>query len=146
MTVATSDHGEHLGAHRLLGHEFILHREVLHVPLVVHGLEDVAPAVIDAVVGLADVAPSVLAWAGLGDATRLPAARRRGGAPRPGLRRVAHRGRAAPVQARIPPARAAGCRLASALGRAATRPNQAPSSFFAGSRGWPTPAKKSRFT
>lgn len=72
VTVATADHGEHLGEARLLGHEFSLRNEVLHVPLVVHGLPGVAPAVIDTPVGLADIAPSLLGWAGLDVPVRLP--------------------------------------------------------------------------
>jgi len=46
--------------------------------------------------------------------------------------------------ARIPPAFAIGCRLASALGRLPTRSNQAATFLCAGLRGWPTPAPKSR--
>lgn len=65
VTVATSDHGEHFGEHRLLGHEFSLRDSLVHVPLVVHGLADTDPAVIRTPVSLADVTPSVLAWAGL---------------------------------------------------------------------------------
>jgi len=65
VTVVTSDHGEHFGEHGLLGHEFSLRGSLLHVPLVVHGLPDTEPAVIETPVSLADVVPSVLAWAGL---------------------------------------------------------------------------------
>lgn len=65
VTLVTSDHGEHFGEHRLLGHEFSLRGSLVHVPLVVHGLADTEPAVIETPVSLADVVPSVLAWAGL---------------------------------------------------------------------------------
>jgi len=65
LTVVTADHGEHLGEHRLLGHEFSLRGEVLRVPLVVHGLEGVAPGEIDAPVGLRDIAPSIARWTGV---------------------------------------------------------------------------------
>jgi arylsulfatase A-like enzyme len=65
LTIVTADHGEHFGEHRLLGHEFSLHDELLHVPLVVHGLPGVAPAIIPAPVSLADIAPSLLEWLGL---------------------------------------------------------------------------------
>jgi arylsulfatase A-like enzyme len=63
VTVVTSDHGEHLGEHGLLDHQFTVWEEALHVPLVVHGLPGAASATIAAPVGLADVAASLLAWA-----------------------------------------------------------------------------------
>lgn len=65
ISVVTADHGEHLGEHRLLGHEFSLHGELLRVPLVVHGLPDTPPAVIGTPVGLGDIAPSLVRWAGI---------------------------------------------------------------------------------
>ena len=65
ISVVTADHGEHLGEHRLLGHEFSLRSELLRVPLVVHGLPATPPARIEARVGLADIAPSLLGWVGL---------------------------------------------------------------------------------
>ncbi|MDH5307869.1 MAG: sulfatase [Myxococcales bacterium] len=64
VTIVTSDHGEHLGEHRLLGHEYSLRNVLLSVPLVVHGLPGVDPGVIDAPVELADIVPSVLQWIG----------------------------------------------------------------------------------
>ena len=65
VTLVTSDHGEHLGEHRLLGHEFSLRGEALRVPLMVHGLPGTEPAEIPARVGLRDVAPSVAQWTGV---------------------------------------------------------------------------------
>jgi arylsulfatase A-like enzyme len=65
ITIVTSDHGEHFGEHRLFQHELGVYDELLHVPLVVHGVRGAGPAVIDEPVQLADVMPSVLAWAGL---------------------------------------------------------------------------------
>jgi arylsulfatase A-like enzyme len=65
ITVVTSDHGEHLGEHGLLGHEFTVHDTALHVPLVVHGLPGTAPGEITEAVELADVAGSILVWAGI---------------------------------------------------------------------------------
>jgi arylsulfatase A-like enzyme len=64
ITVVTSDHGEHFGEHRLLGHEFSVRRPALHVPLIVHGAP-LAPGRVDAPVTLADVTASLLEWAGL---------------------------------------------------------------------------------
>lgn len=65
ITIVTSDHGEHLGEHSLLGHEFSVSNVLLSVPLVVHGLRGVLPAVIDTTVGLIDVPRSILTWAGV---------------------------------------------------------------------------------
>ncbi len=63
IVVATSDHGEHFGEHRLLGHEFSVRAPVLNIPLVVHGAPDTTAGRIDRPVTLADVAASVLDWA-----------------------------------------------------------------------------------
>lgn len=65
ITIVTADHGEHFGEHGLVSHMFSLHEELLHVPLVIHGLPGVAPAVIKTPVQLADVVPTVLGWLGL---------------------------------------------------------------------------------
>lgn len=65
ITVATSDHGEHLGEHGLANHQFSVHEPVLRVPLVVHGLAGTRPGVVTTPVQLADLVPSVLAWTGL---------------------------------------------------------------------------------
>jgi arylsulfatase len=36
ITIITSDHGEGLGEHGLLGHNVVLHKEGIHVPLIMH--------------------------------------------------------------------------------------------------------------
>jgi arylsulfatase A-like enzyme len=77
VTVVTSDHGEHLGEHGLLGHEYTVRRHALHVPLIVHGAPDLAVGRVDVPVALADVSASLLAWAGL------PADPEAAGAPLP---------------------------------------------------------------
>ncbi len=63
LSIVTSDHGEHLGENRLMGHQFSVRHPVLHIPLVVSGLRDVEPAVIEAPVELRSVHDSVLCWA-----------------------------------------------------------------------------------
>lgn len=63
--IVTADHGEHLGEHRILGHEFSVRGPVLHVPLVVHGLPGAPAARIETPVELVDVTHSILAWTGL---------------------------------------------------------------------------------
>lgn len=65
IVVVTSDHGEHLGEHRLLDHQFSVRNPLLHVPLVVQGLPETTPAVVEAPVGLEDLTPSILAWTGV---------------------------------------------------------------------------------
>ena len=65
IVVATSDHGEHFGEHRLLSHEFSVRAPVLHIPLVVHGIPDASAGEIDFPVTLEDVSASVLDWAGV---------------------------------------------------------------------------------
>lgn len=65
IVVATADHGEHFGEHRLLSHEFSVRAPVLHIPLVVHGVPDAPAGRIDLPVILDDVAASVLDWAGV---------------------------------------------------------------------------------
>jgi arylsulfatase A-like enzyme len=64
ITVATADHGEHFGEHRLLDHEFSVRAPVLNIPLAVHGLPDVPASRVETPVTLVDVAASVLNWAG----------------------------------------------------------------------------------
>lgn len=65
LSIVTSDHGEYFGERKLLGHEFGLGEAVLHIPLVVHGLSQAQPAVVERPVALLDVAPTVLEWAGV---------------------------------------------------------------------------------
>ncbi len=36
IVIVTSDHGEHLGEHHMLDHQFSVHEELLRVPLVIH--------------------------------------------------------------------------------------------------------------
>ena len=62
ITVVTSDHGESLGEHKLLGHRFSVRNQTLQIPLFVHGLPEVPPAVLDAPVGLIDLRSSIECW------------------------------------------------------------------------------------
>jgi len=65
IVVATADHGEHFGEHRLLDHEFSVRAPVLHIPLAVQGAPGASIGRIDSPVTLVDVAASVLGWAGI---------------------------------------------------------------------------------
>jgi arylsulfatase A-like enzyme len=72
ITIVTADHGEHFGEHDLVAHMFSVYEPLLHVPLVVHGLDGVPPATVDTPVGLHDVVPSALSWAGVAVPPDLP--------------------------------------------------------------------------
>lgn len=72
ITIVLSDHGELFGEGQLMGHEFSLHSGLLDIPLIVHGLSDVASAVIDSPVGLEDLMPSLLRWAAVDSPEALP--------------------------------------------------------------------------
>lgn len=63
IVVATSDHGEHLGENRLMGHRFSVRNVALHIPLIVTGLPDRQPGVIEQAVELRSVRASLLCWA-----------------------------------------------------------------------------------
>jgi arylsulfatase A-like enzyme len=65
IIVATADHGEHFGEHRLLDHEFSVRAPVLNVPLAVHGLPGAPTGRIETPVTLVDVTASMLRWAGV---------------------------------------------------------------------------------
>jgi hypothetical protein len=76
ILVVTSDHGEHLGENRLMGHRFSVRNVALHVPLVVHGLPGAAPGVVRQPVELRALHASMLCWAlGRACATSLPTSR-----------------------------------------------------------------------
>ncbi|MBX0285174.1 sulfatase-like hydrolase/transferase [Halomicroarcula sp. F28] len=64
--VAVSDHGENVGEHGFLGHQYSLYDTVLQVPLVVHGGAFSASHVrTDRLVQVADLAPTLLDAAGI---------------------------------------------------------------------------------
>jgi arylsulfatase A-like enzyme len=65
ITVVTSDHGEHLGEHHLLGHEFTVRNVALRVPLILRGAPGLEPGRVDEPVTLADVSASLLDLAGI---------------------------------------------------------------------------------
>jgi arylsulfatase A-like enzyme len=63
ITIVTADHGEQLGEHGLVDHQFSVREALVRVPLVVHGLAGVRAAVVDGPVALVDLFPSILEWA-----------------------------------------------------------------------------------
>jgi hypothetical protein len=77
LMVTTSDHGEHLGENRLMGHRFSVGDPVLHIPMIVSGLPETAPSVVDRPVELREVRQSLHCWAlGEGCPADLPVADR----------------------------------------------------------------------
>jgi arylsulfatase A-like enzyme len=65
ISIVTSDHGEHFGENRFFRHVTGLLEPLTHVPLVVHGLPNVAPGVVEIPVHLAGITPSILQWLNL---------------------------------------------------------------------------------
>jgi arylsulfatase A-like enzyme len=63
LVVVTSDHGENLGDHELMAHQYCLYDTLLHVPLIVRG-PGVEPGVRDGLVELRDLYDTLLDAAG----------------------------------------------------------------------------------
>jgi arylsulfatase A-like enzyme len=64
VVIVVSDHGENLGDHGLVGHQFSVHDTVAHVPLIVRWPRALKPRRVDHLVQSFDVFPTVLAWTG----------------------------------------------------------------------------------
>ncbi len=64
IVVVTSDHGENLGEHGLIGHQFSLHNTLIHMPLIVHWPKRLSAQRVDRLVQVYDLFPSLLAWSG----------------------------------------------------------------------------------
>ena len=69
IVILTSDHGENLGEHALLGHQYCIYDTLLHVPLIVRWPGAVKPGRADRRVQTSDIFPSVLRWVGAGRTT-----------------------------------------------------------------------------
>ncbi len=67
VVILTSDHGELLGEHHMLDHQFALHRELLHVPLLVWWPGQVAPGREPLPVSNIDLHRMVLDLSGVGE-------------------------------------------------------------------------------
>lgn len=66
VLIITSDHGENLGEHRLVEHQFSIHETLLAVPLVIHAPESTLPHGIRLEpVMLTDLYPTILDLAGI---------------------------------------------------------------------------------
>ncbi|SNZ04829.1 Arylsulfatase A [Natronoarchaeum philippinense] len=71
ILVVVGDHGENLGDHGMMDHQYCLYDTLLHVPLVVHGPGFEDGGEVDDLVSLVDLAPTLLDAAG----AEAPAAR-----------------------------------------------------------------------
>ncbi|ELZ56308.1 sulfatase [Haloferax sp. ATCC BAA-646] len=60
IMVILGDHGENIGDHGLMDHQYCLYDSLLHVPLVVHGGQFSDQGVNDSLVQLTDIAPTLL--------------------------------------------------------------------------------------
>lgn len=58
--ILTSDHGENIGDHGLMDHQYSLYDTLLHVPLIVHGGPFSKGETVDDLVQLTDLAPTLL--------------------------------------------------------------------------------------
>jgi arylsulfatase A-like enzyme len=65
IIVLTSDHGESLGEHDLVFHQFSVHEILLRVPLILHYPKRVSPGRVSTPVSLADVYPTLVRLAAL---------------------------------------------------------------------------------
>ncbi len=65
LVILTSDHGEELFEHGGFEHGHALHRELVHVPLVVHAPGWLVPGPVDEPVSLVDVYPTILEALGI---------------------------------------------------------------------------------
>jgi arylsulfatase A-like enzyme len=66
MIIITSDHGENLGDHGILAHEYDIHRSLVHVPLIIYYPKFFqANSVIDNITETKDIFPTVLDIAGI---------------------------------------------------------------------------------
>ena len=67
LLVVTADHGEEFGEHGRLGHGTNLHREQIHVPLLIRWPGTLKPGRIDTPVSLIDIYPTLVELLGLPD-------------------------------------------------------------------------------
>ncbi|WP_123538589.1 sulfatase [Halosimplex salinum] len=65
ILVVTADHGENVGDHGLMDHQYCLYDTLVHVPLVIHGGAFTGGDDLDDLVSLVDLAPTLLDAAGV---------------------------------------------------------------------------------
>ena len=62
LVIVTADHGDHLGEHHLLGHQYSVYNNLIHVPLIVRWPKRLRPQRVDRPVQTHDLFPTILAW------------------------------------------------------------------------------------
>ncbi len=67
VIIVTADHGENIGDHDLMDHQYCVYDTLAHVPLIVHYPAVLAPGTDDAPVQHTDLFPTLLALAGAGE-------------------------------------------------------------------------------
>lgn len=67
IVVITGDHGENIGDHGLMDHQYCLYDTLLHVPLIIHGGPFTNGGENDQLVQLTDLAPTLLDTVGIDD-------------------------------------------------------------------------------
>jgi arylsulfatase A-like enzyme len=65
ILVITADHGENIGDHGMMDHQYCLYETLVHVPLVVHGGAFTDGGEVSDLVSLVDLAPTLLDAAGI---------------------------------------------------------------------------------
>jgi arylsulfatase A-like enzyme len=75
LVVLLSDHGEAMGEHRWLGHNWQSYEEYVHVPLMIAGPSVPAGSVITSPVMTIDVLPTLVEWFGLATPSPAPQGR-----------------------------------------------------------------------
>lgn len=75
VIIVTSDHGENLGDHNLMDHQFSIHETLLRVPLVIRAPAYLREKTHDEAVMLIDLFASILDFAGMKDKTVPPLSR-----------------------------------------------------------------------
>ncbi len=64
VVILTADHGENLGDHELLDHQFCVYDTLVHVPLIVRWPRALRPQRVERLVQTHDLFPTLLGWAG----------------------------------------------------------------------------------
>lgn len=73
LVIVTSDHGEHLGEHGLLGHSLSLYRPEVHVPLlVIPPSQSSAARIVNEPVSLREIPATIAEWVDLGPRNPFP--------------------------------------------------------------------------
>ncbi len=73
LVIVTSDHGEHLGEHGLLGHGASVYRQEVHVPLlVIPPSRSSTPRIVNEPVSLREIPATVAEWVDLGPRSPFP--------------------------------------------------------------------------